>query len=341
MYLKYLYEHKYKYGEILNKFFNIEGKQSITTIARYLGVDPSTIIKYIKLFKRMGFTFGIDIAYARLGLRRVYIFTNKKVKLISNRQKFQVFLKTFARSLCPSGYFIAYYIPWDVSVESFVERFATNNYWIVEETHGSKPDLIKYNIPPQKEEDLIKVLNEVIKACNRYKKEKPPTTSRSKLNSIDLTVIKELEKNYFTKLTDIARRSNIPYHRILARMKKINSYIECIRVNETPWTRDVNQLIVAIMSMKPGLPLRSIADILCRLPMIGNVNISWHSNSLILLTLPDLKNMFILLDNLVSVGIAKRYSTYLIEYPFKSYTLPYKVGVEYNKYQKKWNTFIV
>ena len=333
-----LEDFSYRYREFLNILFTqVHGKVKNLEIAKLYGVAPSTLTSIIGYLRRIGFTFSADVVYRYLGLRKAYILTTRRIDY--------TLIKGIAPSLYPPNHILyVLYLPLHTRsrrvARLFKSLFKTKSVALVDYSLGCKPDLVSFNVPSS-EEDIGVLVEKLDEPNYRLSTSFIERSIRVRFNSLDLFVLKELELDYFTTCKEIAVKAGVPYHRVLKSLEKLKRTIIGVRCRRTPWTSTYNLRAVALLDPVNSSSSLKLFSTLPRFPLMGSVNLSSGDGRVTVVSVIDSTLnpiVFRVFERLVEYGFVKKYSVFCIfDYRgLRAYTLPYKIGVEYDKYLRRF-----
>mgnify|MGYP000105985791 CR=1 FL=1 len=330
----------YHYRRLLNYLFTrVRGKVMLNDIAKKLNLSLVLVSKYIDYLHKRGFIFSSQILYVALNLGRAFIITRKRKMQVLNKS----LIKSFVVPVYPvSTYFYSLYLVEPISLDNMSPE---DKVILVSHSLGAKPDLETFSIPPLTERDIKTFIEKLDDPSYRLDVSFLNATFKVRFNSLDLFVLKELELNYFTTCKSIARRGNVAYHRVLKSVKKLSSVILGIRCRKTPWSNDMPLRTFTLMHPINRGSLFKLFSTLPRLPITSSIYLGSKPSDIIIgiFVLDDTSKVpsaYTLLEKLIETGFISRFEILAI-YDFrgmKTYTIPYKVGEEYDKYLRKFIT---
>ena len=271
-------------ARILEIIQSYQGLPTISDLARTLNVHISSIWYKIKRLRTGGFAFGADVDHYKLGLIKLLVFLDR---VLSPSEIPSTFLRYYA-PVVPKGLFLIYYLPLTYDIEDILKHLPKTyleQYWIVEETYYSKP---KYSMYYNFNEKRIlfnwslmeRRFHEKLGKVMFIKPEAP-----SRVDLIDLLIVKELEKNPFISLREVQLKIrmhgiNIKYSRVLRHFKNhlLNrGVIRGIKLRLIPLPSEYNTLFIARISGE-STALFSLISTLLEHPAFTTANVSFKKN---------------------------------------------------------------
>lgn len=305
-------------------------------IARDLGIPPYTLSRKLSFLKYKGFLFGLHIDHYLLGLQKLVIISKDFINLDDVPKKFLGF---YAPILLPfRGTLLMYYVPVTLDINEILSKIPNvGNYDVLQESIYSKPKLtIHFNFVRRDLEVNWDHLLEVVKGGDYFRdiasiyrghliKERP------KFDLLDLIIIKELEKDPFKPLKDVADESKVNYPRILRHFNvHVSKVVRGFRLRVVPLPPE-HSLYVAVRVVDDFSTLVRLANALSELIFTAGVHLS-YSNVMYAFLVSDMRNFNELLKFLSSV--TRSYEIYLLDRSRRvAFTVPYP---EYSKYLRSW-----
>ena len=273
-------------AKILETIQSYQGLPTISDLARMLNAHVSSIWYKIKRLRAGGFAFGADVDHYKLGLVKLLVFLDR---IVSTDEIPSTFLRYYA-PVVPKGLLLIYYLPLTYNIDDILKHLPKTfleQYWVTEETYYSKP---KYTLYYDFAEKHI-LFNWPLMEKRYYEKlgkvflVKPEMPSR--IDLIDLLIVKELEKNPFVSLREIQAKIkmhgiNLRYSRILRHFKHhlLNrGVIRGIRLRLIPLPSEYNTLFVARVSGE-STALFSLISTLLEHPAFTTANVSFKKNQI-------------------------------------------------------------
>ena len=317
-------------AKILEIIQSYQGLPTISDLARMLNVHVSSIWYKIKRLRTGGFAFGADVDHYRLGLIKLLIFLDR---VISPNDIPSTFLRYYA-PIVPKGLFLIYYLPLTYDIEDllkYLPRTFLEQYWVVEETYYSKPKYTLYYDFSVKqimfnwtlmEKRFYEKLGKVVFA-------KPEAPSR--IDLIDLLIVKELEKNPFISLRDVQLKIkmhgiNIKYSRVLRHFKNhlLNrGVIRGIKLRLIPLPTEYNTLFIARVE-GVSTALFSLVSTLLEHPALSTANISFKKNQVFIAGVIPLSEVVTLTSFMESLKGIREVEVKLLDRKRRiAFTIPY------------------
>ncbi len=314
------------YAPILKALGKVTFPYQLAKISKITGLQEHVCKQRIQSLLRNGWRFTIHVNELKLGLKKLIVILRRRPdKMLLD------YLRSSSRVITSPKYILSYYIPISHDPLDIVNYYGNlvENYYVLLGFERTKPDgiLKYYNL----EKELITVkYSEIINVLNS--KYHGPTlasgTSKSIFGGIDLVLIKELQKNPFMTYKELSDRTNLPYSRILRRMRLLvrEGVLGSIRIMRTP---KVYQFVgmVLIEGMKP------YSELIERLLSLPYVSAVAYNNDIITIALRLPWSAVTILSDIVEVldGVYD-VKVFLIDpRTMKSYTIPYRQ--EYSKYE--------
>jgi len=317
-------------ARILEIIQSYQGLPTISDLARTLNAHVSSVWYKIKRLRAGGFAFGADVDHYKLGLVKLLVFLDR---MISTNDIPSTFLRYYA-PIVPRGLLLTYYLPLTYEIEDilkYLPETLLEEYWIAEETYYSKP---KYTLYYDFVEKQI-LFNWSLMEDRYYEKlgkvffTKPEAPSR--IDLIDLLIVKELEKNPFISLRDIQLKIrmhgiNLRYSRILRHFKHhlLNKgVIRGIRLRLIPLPSEYNTLFITRVSGELT-SLFSLVSVLLEHPAFTTANVSFKRNQVFIAGVIPLSEVVTLTSFMESLKGIREVEVKLLDRKRRiAFTIPY------------------
>ena len=317
-------------ARILEIIQSYQGLPTISNLARTLNAHVSSVWYKIKRLRAGGFAFGADVDHYKLGLVKLLVFLDR---MISTNDIPSTFLRYYA-PIVPRGLLLTYYLPLTYEIEDilkYLPETLLEEYWIAEETYYSKP---KYTLYYDFVEKQI-LFNWSLMEDRYYEKlgkvffTKPEAPSR--IDLIDLLIVKELEKNPFISLRDIQLKIrmhgiNLRYSRVLRHFKHhlLNKgVIRGIRLRLIPLPSEYNTLFIARVSGELT-SLFSLVSVLLEHPAFTTANVSFKRNQVFIAGVIPLSEVVTLTSFIESLKGIREVEVKLLDRKRRiAFTIPY------------------
>ncbi len=317
---------------------------SISKLATKLKIPVTTLRNKISRLRKLRFRFSRVINYYALGLNKVFMIFPylEPSDLGLSEPELGYFIRAII-PITPTGFAINMFVPVGrehevlSQVEDYVEEVIISRV-----TEYTVPKLSKYNwcymtieeVPNNFwEQASVELEKELEKETNL----KPPEQRVMKsYDMLDLIIAKELEKDAFANLNDVASKTGIPYSRLHRHyISHVRRFIVGTRFSVTPWWTIMPGILAVINGFKSSSHAYSVARFLAGLPVTSGVMVGGNDKVLVVAyggeTLVS-KFAKYFLKQMVKHGL--KVKSWIIDKPM-AFTIPYKLHEEYEK-TREW-----
>lgn len=321
---------RYTHAPILEALGKVTYPYHMSKISRITGIQEHACRLRIQQLMEQGWRFTVYVDESKLRLKRLIIILKRKPKDIVLH-----FLRLMGRTLPDAKYLLSYYLPVMYEPEDLVKYYYdyVEDYYVIDTFDRTRPDGILRYYDKTNEEirvsyyELLKVLVDSYDSSSIVE----PYTFKSSFSSVDLVLIKELQKNPFMTYKELSEKTGLSYARILRRMKSLSreGIIGSMRIMKIPGEYNLSSTIF-IRGMPP---YRDMIDKLLSLPYVSGVG---YTSKLIAISLRlSWKAISVLGDIVEALSGKYEVKLYLIDPKVKrAYTIPYLQ--EYSKYKAEW-----
>ncbi len=343
--------------EFLEALYGIRtvGKFQIAKeLAELLGEDlRSTLVRINTLLKASYFYFTVDYSLSNLGLKLVVIITDKDL-LAEPSVKFMKFVRAMVYAF-PDKRFYSLYIPTDMEDLSASLKSLENS--VVMEFHErlrNKTSFTTYGIESafspesgfstESFRKLKKFVGDVITESRGKEAESGREIGKTFFDSLDLGIIKELEKDAFVKQVDVAKALGISVGKLRRHARNHVPYlIRGIRLMSLPiYTAALGTSLLISVKSRDVAVIKGLCEALTTHPTVASCGYRRDQGlGLVQFVIP-----FSMVKYLVEFleGAGREYGfevlkdkMWLLNVEFgKKFTLPYKRWVEYVP-KMSWN----
>jgi len=333
----------FKDAEFLAYLLSLNHIPTINELTKELDSEIAIVFRRLKAIKNAGIKLGVVIDYESLGLYRAVIMTDTP---LGRDEIPRYYLRFYTVSIAPPGTLLAYFYPSKDVFEDIVTKIPHRIYeFEVLKSYYRKPRFDLYFDFKDGEyifdaEVLLNRFQELRSNADALKYDLVFMGKRRiKKDSLDLKIIKELEKDALQPLTEIARKIGVSYAKVRKHYKMhVEPLIEGLYVLKLPLPSDVIYVSTLIWT-RNILDAIALSKALTETPFVAGAYIlrpinKEYSDHLVVLMLGRFKYEWF--DQLVAV-LSSYFvlSSFLLSWRAKSiYTTPYKH--EYSKYTASW-----
>ena len=340
---------------ILHTLYGIRsvGRNAIAKeLALRTGLTPRTALRKLKSIeklkeKELFLTVGYSLA--ALGLKGIIIFSRDET-VLAQYSRANYFLRS-SFPLIPFGGGIVFYAP---SMSQFNLPNSSDVYaFQYMERLRNRTNFLKYSInsaiDPEvatSSKSLLILKNDAISKIKRLDKSNlnphEVIGGPAKFDWIDLTIIKELEKNPLKKLEEIASSVHLPLSKIMKHSSKhVVHLIHGIRIRYLPVYRYFDSHVMIKVKNGDALASIALAQALVENPLFPTVGVGDNLRELIVQVTSPFSLLRKVLTNFISIcndlGIdVDTENMWLFSVGGKRFTIPYIKWEEYIP-RVKWN----
>ncbi len=330
----------YSLAKLVEHILSYNYLPSKTEMAKDLGIPPYELSRRLSVFRKLNFMFGVNVDLCAINLSRLIIISKDSIdveELASNKSGH--FLNFYSPIVLPfNGTLLMYYVPYGLDIGSFTSKFKNIvSYDVIIETMYSKAKLTEHFDFINKKfkvnwNRLHNIISECLKRVDEVGIRDVRRCFKVKYDSLDLLIIKELEKDPFRSLIGISNELNVNYAKVLRHYNQhVSKIIRGFRLRAIPLPPEAS-LYVAIGIKADSTMLNALAKALTELIHVAAIYLS--QNSMYALLVCDQ----ILLNELLKfiANYVSNYDIYLLDRSRRVvFTIPY---TEYSKFLKYWAT---
>ena len=350
----------YKLAVFIERIYNATSVGP-NSIAKELELPYSVFQSRINQLNNLGFSFRGFIDSLRLRLKEVYVIGENDPPLYLKEVKF---VRNMS-ALIPKGGFYVFYIPIDVDTTTFlrsVDEFynigikktmeviykelkkasmlryrwsikSDNDMYKIEEWRKIIDDYVNIAENSLDSTSLVQNYFATLKRMLRYK--------RLPLDSICLSVLKELERDPLRRIKDVAEDVKTPFKKALKCVRMIVNMgiYKGTRLRKTPWSKYTDMFVIAIIKAKNMNEAVALVEATVRFPLNAGASISTNNRVILVFRVNNrsyavFKQFLNEIEHELGFDIEWFGASPLSM--VKRFTIPYKQGFEYSKYKKGW-----
>lgn len=266
--------------ESLYKIRTVGKYQIVKELARTLGEDVSSVLHKINtLLKGKYFKFSVDYSLSELGLKLLVIITSRDLITGESAAKFMKLVKAIAY-VFPNKHFYSLYVP--TNIQELPQPLRIDSDATIIELHErlrNRTSFTKYGVEsafsPEKgfsKESFSKLGETMENSFNNLGKRRTGTRDerRSTFDSVDLGIIKELEKNAFARQTEIAKTLGISVGRLRRHAKShVPPLIKGIRLMSMPlYSAALGTSLLVLVKSSKADTVRGLCEALVTHPTV-------------------------------------------------------------------------
>ncbi len=313
----------------------------VNDIVRDTGFSKPRVLRIVRRIQER-WRLGIDIDYARLGLRRLILVLSEKPPKIFSPDYVSVM------NVSVEGrFFLSYYVPYDYDFKEILDYYndTVEEYYLFTEFYSPKPSLKNFFSDGEIIVDLKNVIDSVVGELAKYvdvdmaKKDSGVSTGSRAITLLDIKIIDLLSKNAFLTAKSIAQRlgekiSKINTHvRLMRRLGVFKGYV--IRKYPDEYLGKLLFGILFVIRNYSTGQLRYIARVFRRIPLFGTTYLDPQSNVLMLQF--AIKDKIIHLPSTLSLLLKEKLNvekTYIVSPVKMIRRIPEKEV--FSKYERRW-----
>ena len=340
-----LSQFSFKDAEFLAYLLSLKHIPTINELTKELDSEIAIIFRRLKAIKNAGIKLGVVIDYESLGLYRAVIMTDTP---LGRDEIPRYYLRFYTISIAPPGTLLAYFYPNREVFEDIVTKIPNRIHeFEVLKSYYRRP---RFDLYFDFREGEYVFNAEVL--LSRFQKLRSDVDAlkydltfigrrRIKKDSLDLKIIKELEKDALQPLTKVARKIGVSYAKVRKHYKMhVEPLIVGLYVLKLPLPSDVIYVSTLIWTRRV-LDALALSKALTETPFVAGAHVlrpinKEYGDYLAVLMLGRFRYEWF--DELITV-LSSYFvvSSFLLSWRAKSiYTTPYKH--EYSKYTASWIT---
>ena len=332
----------HKLLEILDKV-QLLRRGSITGLARLLRISVAVAWKRLELLRKLRISYSVNINYSKIGLYQLVLFFRRFIPF----NLFHIpYIRFYTTSLSPPGVFVVFSVPrhlWTRFYDLVVDAigYEPNEVWLIKKFLPYRQEISRW-VDPENYlmyidwETLIKRI--ISKGRRKAEWDLHDTLSDVRFDSIDLLIIRELQKDPFAPLQEVAENAakiadklklgvNVTYKKVLKHFRRDvvgNNLIFNVVPAHVPL--DYSNTIYFAVSIAPCKDwsyaiyevLSSHPFFACRVDREGRVMAS------VVLPQGEVSNFNVFLENLRDWGVVEDWDVYVLDrVNRRAFTLPY------------------
>lgn len=334
-FLKYI---NYSLAKLIEHILSYSYLPSKTEIAKDLGIPPYELSRRLSILRKLNFMLSINIDICAINLSRLIIISKSSINIEElTPNECGRFLNFYSPIILPfNGTLLIYYMPYGLDVSDFTSRLKNIvSYDVVVETLYSKAKLTEHFDFINKTfkvnwSRLHNLVDEYLKRVDEVGIRDVRKCSKVKYDSLDLLIIKELEKDPFRPLVEISKELNINYAKILRHYNQhVSKIVKGFKLRAIPLPPEASLYIVLGVKSDSRV-LNALAKALTELVHVGAIYLA--SNSMYIFLVCDQ----VLLNELIKfiTNYVSNYDVYLLDRSRRvAFTIPY---TEYSKFLRYW-----
>ncbi len=313
----------------------------VNDIVRDTGFSKPRVLRIVRRIQER-WRLGIDIDYARLGLRRLILVLSEKPLSIFSPDYVSVMNVSIE-----GRFFLSYYVPYDYDYREILDYYsdAVEEYYLFTEFYTPKPNLREFFSDGEIVVDLKSVVSRVARELIEsvdigVSKESLDASAGSKnITLLDIKIIDLLSRNAFLTAKSIAQKlgekiSKINTHvRLMRRLGVFKGYV--IRKYPDEYLGKLLFGILFVIRNYTTGQLRYIARIFRRIPLFGTIYLDPRTDTLMLQF--AIKDKIIHLSSTLSLLLKESLNvekTYIVSPVKMVRRIPEKEA--FSKYKRRW-----
>lgn len=327
--------------QVVEVILNSEPIVTYSKLAQILGHSKESFQRRLKRVRKLGFKFTVNIDVESIGLSLGIIIAKGHCEKTIPQEYLSTKMK-----LLPSGYLLAYYLPYGRGLEKRIEVIGKDNveeYFKATLILGSRPSLTQYYDSSQGilGVSLNKIYRDagdtrIILRASYHSRER--VAEKSPISELDLKILSILEEDALTTPGEIASKLNKSRSKILHRLRMLSKYIISYSLRETPWTRNLNMITVNLVETPDKEKALQMAAAFHRNPLVTRIYASLQENKVLIIMSADfniITRQYELFQKLGFQGYVKEYKTWITTRDISTdYTIIEKT--RYSKYERRW-----